>query len=81
MMIIISCPGHQDLTLCDFFLWGFVKGIVYVPPLPRDVDELKAPITEAVATIDNAMLGRVWQELDYRRDVYRVTSGAHIKHF
>ena len=26
------------------------------------------------------MLGRVWQELDYRLDVCRVTNGAHIEH-
>lgn len=68
------------LTACDFFLWRFVKGLVYVPPLPKDVDELKARITEAVATIDNAVLQRVWQELDYWLDVCRVTSGAHIEH-
>jgi hypothetical protein len=24
---------------------------------------------------------RVWQELEYRIDVCRVTRGAHIKHF
>ena len=69
-----------DLTPHDFFLWGFVKKLVYVPPIPRDVDELKARITEAVAIIDNAMLGRIWQELDYRLDVCRVTNGAHIEH-
>ena len=80
MIIMISCPGLPDLTLYDFFLWGFVKGMVYMPPLPRDVDELKAPITEAVATIDNAMLGRVWQEWEYRLVVCRVTNGAHIEH-
>ena len=57
-----------------------MKGLVYVPPIPRDVDELKARITQAVATINNAMLGRVWQELDYRLDVCRVTNGAHIEH-
>ena len=51
-----------------------------MPLLPKDVDELKARITEAVATIDNAMLERVWQELDYRLDVCRVTNGAHIEH-
>ena len=34
-------------------------------PIPRDVDELKAQVTEAVATINNAMLGRVWKEFDY----------------
>ena len=37
-----------------------------MPPIPTDVDELKAQITEAVSTIDNAMLERVWQELDNR---------------
>ena len=79
-MITISCPGDSELTLCDFFLWGFVKGLVYLPPIPRDSDELKARITKAVATIDNAMLGRIWQKLDYRLDVCRVTNGAHIEH-
>ena len=34
--------AHPDLTPCDFFLGGFVKRLVYVPPIPRDVDELKA---------------------------------------
>jgi hypothetical protein len=24
-----------DLTVCDFFLWGFVKDNVYSPPLPK----------------------------------------------
>ena len=57
-----------------------MKGLVYVPPTLRDIDELKARITEAVATIDNAMLGRVWLELGYRLGVCRVTSGAHIEH-
>ena len=73
--------AHPDLTPRDFLLWGFVKRLVYVSPIPRDVDEeLKAHIAEAVATIDNAMLGRVWQELDYRLDVCRVSNGAHIEH-
>ena len=27
-------PRSPDLTVCDFFLWGFVKDNVYVPPLP-----------------------------------------------
>ena len=57
-----------------------MKGLVHVPPIPRDVDELKARIIKAVATIDNAMLGRVWHELDYRLDVCRVSNGAHIEH-
>ena len=57
-MITISCPGHPDLTPCNFFLWGFVKRLVFVPPILRDVGELKAQITKAVATIHNAKLGK-----------------------
>jgi hypothetical protein len=33
-----------------------------------------------VKNIDAPMLARVWQELEYRIDVYRVTRGAHIEH-
>jgi hypothetical protein len=46
-----------------------------VPPLPRDLPELRLRIKDAVATIDVHMLERVWQELDYRIDVCRVTKG------
>jgi len=28
-----------------------------------------------------SMLTRVWQQLEYRIDVCRVTGGAHIEHF
>ena len=75
------CPAlTPDLTPCDFFLWGYVKDRVYVPPLPRDLPELRLRIMDAVATIDVHMLERVWQELDYRIDVCRVTKGGHIEH-
>jgi hypothetical protein len=42
--------------------------------------DLKARIIAAVKNIDAPMLTRVWQELEYRMDVCRVTRGAHIKH-
>jgi hypothetical protein len=31
-------------------------------------------------SIDAPMLTRVWQEIEYRIDVSRVTRGAHIEH-
>jgi len=49
--------------------------------LPRGLADLKARIIAAVKIIDATMLMRVWQELEYRIDVCRVTIGAHIKHF
>ena len=42
--------------------------------------ELQDRIRAAVQTIDGNMLKRVWQELDYRIDICRVTKGAHIEH-
>jgi hypothetical protein len=41
---------------------------------------MKLAVMDAVATIDVHMLERVWQELDYRIDVCRVTKGEHIEH-
>jgi len=50
------------------------------PPLPANVNELKQRITIALVTITQYMLHRVWEELDYRLDVWQVTGGAHIEH-
>ena len=56
-----------------FFLWGYVKDRVYVPPLPATVDELQERITAAVNSVTPDMLQSVWSELDYRNDVCRLT--------
>ena len=63
-----------------FFLWGYVKDNAYKPPLPQNVQELQDRIRAVVQTIDGNMLKRVWQELDYRIDICRVTKDAHIEH-
>ena len=49
-------------------------------PLPIDLADVKPRIIAAVKNIDAPMLTRVWQELEYRIDVGRVTRGAHIEH-
>jgi hypothetical protein len=72
-------PRSPDLTPCDFFLWGFVKDSVYVPPLPTSIHEIRDRITHALQAIAADMLHRVWDEFDYRVDVCRVTQGAHIE--
>jgi hypothetical protein len=36
-------------------------------------------ITAAVAEVTSEMLRSVWQETDYRRDVYRITIGSQIE--
>ena len=69
-------PRSPDMTPCDFFLWGYVKERVYVPPLPADLDELTNRITAAV----KSSLIRVWDEFSYHVDVVRTAGGGHTEH-
>jgi len=61
-------------------LWGYVKDKVFIPPLPASLEELRARITEAGATIDADIIRRIWDEIAYRWDIYRLTRGNHIEH-
>ena len=83
-VIKTDCRGHTqytpEATPCDLFLWGYVKDRVYVPPLPASIRELKVRIRTAIETITADMLQTVWNELDYRVDVCRITKDAHIEH-
>jgi hypothetical protein len=63
----------------DFFLWGFVKDEVYVPPMPITLNNLKDRIRTATAKTDLHLLRNVWHEVECRPDVCRGTSGAHIE--
>jgi len=39
--MLIAWPSRsQDATPCDFFLGGYVKDQIYVPPLPARIPEL-----------------------------------------
>jgi len=75
-------PRSPAITPCNFFLGGggYAKDRVFVPPLPGDLADLKARIIATVKNMDAPMLMRVWQELEYRIEVCRVTRGAHIEH-
>jgi hypothetical protein len=73
-------PRSPVLTPCDFFLRGYVKEQVFMPPILIDIGELKLTITVAIEAIDRNMLGRVWDEVDYRLAICRVTSGPHTEH-
>jgi hypothetical protein len=48
--------------------------------MPRDLPQLRQKIVEAVTVIDRQMLQLMWQELEYRIDICRVTMGGHIEH-
>jgi hypothetical protein len=54
-------PRSPDLTPCDFFLWGFVKDSVYVPPLPTSIHEIRdRPLQQTCYTGSGMSLITVW---------------------
>ncbi len=66
-----------DIPL-GFFLWGYVKDLVYQVGI-NDLAHLKTRITNTINSVTPEMLGRVWQEWEYRLDICRATNGSHIE--
>jgi len=56
-----TIAGYHPL---DFFLWRYVKDKVFSTPVP-DITNLKARITDALATIAEDMLENTCREIDY----------------
>jgi len=82
-MIVGVLTTATSFSRCNsmwFLSMGLFKDQVYVLPLPPSIPEVKVRIRTAIETITADMLQTVWNELDYRVDVCRITKGAHIEH-
>ena len=56
-MIVVKWPPRSpDLSPCDFFLSGYMKGLVFVSPLPANIEEMKQRIAAALETVTENML-------------------------
>jgi len=48
----IEWPARSpDLSVCDFYVWGHLKSVVYRAPSPRTTQELKLRIEEEISRI------------------------------
>ena len=75
--LILSLPPRSpDLTVCDFFLWGYLKSRVYESK-PRTLDELKDAIKMEIALIDENLLQRVHSNLLDRLSSCYEQDGRH----
>jgi hypothetical protein len=76
---LIAWPLRSPyLTPLDFFLWGYIKDLVYQTKV-RDVAKLRDRITAACETVTPVMLQNTWREVEYRFDICRATKGAHVE--
>ncbi|GFU66354.1 transposable element Tc3 transposase [Trichonephila clavipes] len=70
-------PRSCDLTPLDYFLWGYVKSLVYVDK-PQTLDHLEDNIRRVIADIRPQMLEKVIENWTSRLDYIRASRGSHM---
>ncbi|GFY28377.1 transposable element Tc3 transposase [Trichonephila clavipes] len=68
-------PRSCDLTPLDYFLWGYVKSLVYADK-PQTLDHLEDIIRRVIADIRPQMLEKVIENWTSRLDYIRASRGS-----
>ncbi|GFW89713.1 DUF4817 domain-containing protein [Trichonephila clavipes] len=68
-------PRSCDLTPLDYFLWGYVKSLVYADK-PQTLDHLEDNIHRVIADIRPQMLEKVIENWTSRLDYIRASRGS-----
>lgn len=71
-------PRSPDLNPCDFWLWGYLKSVVYQGHVP-DIPTLKDQITLHVKQINADMLRATVENLVYRIQLLEYQAGGHLE--
>lgn len=71
-------PRSPDLNPCDYFLWGYLKSVVY-KPLPKTLDDLKANIIREIKKISKETLENTFLNLEKRCNLIITAQGGHIE--
>lgn len=76
----VNWPAHSpDLTPLDFFLWGYLKSVVY-QEVPESLAALKQAIRAAIRAIPLATCARVAEETRRRASRCAAQKGKHFEH-
>ncbi|GFT11721.1 DUF4817 domain-containing protein [Trichonephila clavipes] len=70
-------PRSCDLTPLDYFLWGYVKSLVYADK-PQTLDHLEDNIRRVIADIRPQMLEKVIENWTSRLDYIRASRGSRM---
>ncbi|GFW27273.1 transposable element Tc3 transposase [Trichonephila clavipes] len=70
-------PRSCDSTPLDYFLWGYVKSLVYADK-PQTLDHLEGNIRRVIADIRPQMLEKVIENWTSRLDYIRASRDSHM---
>ncbi|GFT86551.1 uncharacterized protein TNCV_641301, partial [Trichonephila clavipes] len=68
-------PRFCDLTLLDYFLWGYIKSLVYADK-PQTLDHLEDNIRRVIDDIQPQMLEKIIENWTSRLDYIRASRGS-----
>ena len=71
-------PRSPDLNPLDFYLWGYLKSIVYTP-LPRTLDDLQQNIEEAVRNLDVTVIKKAIRNVRHRARMCLQANGGYFE--
>ncbi|GFW48956.1 hypothetical protein TNCV_3901541 [Trichonephila clavipes] len=69
-------PRSCDLTPLDYFLWVYVKSLVYADK-PQTLDHLEDNIRRVIADIRPQMLEKLIKNCTFRLDYIRASRDSH----
>jgi hypothetical protein len=73
-------PRSPDLTVCDFFWWGYLKAKVYPPKKTyRTLTELKAAIIRAAQEVPQEMIDAAVSDFRHCMEMVIEREGGHIE--
>ncbi|NSX83578.1 hypothetical protein GOM44_04430 [Wolbachia endosymbiont of Atemnus politus] len=72
-------PRSPDLNPCDFWLWGYLKSVVFRGPI-QNLAELKTRITQHIHNITPDTLRSVVEHAVSRFQLVAENGGQHIEH-
>jgi len=76
----VSWPARSpDLTPLDFYLWGYIKNVVY-KDRPITAENLKRRIRDAIANIPQRVIRNVVESFRRRLELCLEVNGGNIEH-
>ena len=73
-------PRSPDLAPNDFWLFGYLKDVIYRDGVPKPLNELKTRIKDVMRAITPEVLQRVILSFDERVDACLALDGRHFAH-
>jgi len=69
----------SKITRLDFYLWGYLKSVVYCAPSPRTTQELMLRIQEEISRILVDVLRRAMSSVHDRLAECEQRNGGHLE--